>query len=246
MPYLFLSVLIQAALVAHVIKTGRNFLWIWALLFLPGVGPLAYILVEILPELFGSRTARSAARGVRRAIDPNRELRDASVHASVTDSVATKAKLAAEQSRRGDYPGAIQTYQSGLRGLYEFDPTLLIGLAQAQFAAGDAVGTRTTLDALNTHNAAFKTADTQLLYARALEAEGNAARAESEYRAVAAYYPGAEAKVRCAQFLRSIGNLAEANAMLDDVLRTAELAPRHVRRAQAEWLSLAQRERSRP
>ena len=246
MPMLFLSVLVQALLVTHVIKTGRNMLWIWALLFLPGVGSLAYILVEILPTLFGSRSARSAARGVRRAIDPNRELRDASVHAAVTDSVATKAKLAAEQSRRGDYAAAIQTYQSGLKGLYEFDPTLLIGLAEAQFAAGDAPGARTSLDELNAHNAAFKTADTQLLYARALEAEGNAARAESEYRAVAAYYPGAEAKVRCAQFLRGIGKVAEATEILDEVLRTAELAPRHVRRAQAQWLTLAQRERSRP
>ncbi len=245
MPIVFLSALVQVGLIVHVIKTGRNSLWIWALLLLPGLGSLAYVLVEILPELFGSPSARAAARGVRRAIDPNRELRVASAHALVTDSVAAKAKLGAEQSRRGDYAGAIQTYQSGLRGLYEFDPTLLIGLAQAQFAAGDAAGARVSLDALNTHNAAFKTAETQLLYARALEAEGTTARAEAEYRAVAVYYPGAEARVRCAQFLRGLGKTDEANAMLDDVLKTAALAPRHVRRAQAEWLSLAERERAR-
>lgn len=245
MPIALLTGLVQIALIVHAVRTGRNMIWIWVLL-VPGIGMIAYILVELLPELFGSRTARSAARGVRRAIDPNRELRDASVRAQVTDTVATKAELGAEQARRGDYAAAIQTYQSGLRGLYEFDPTLLIGLAHAQFAAGDAAAARSSLDALNTHNAAFKTPDTQLLYARALEAEGNMARAEAEYRAVAPSFPGAEAKVRFAQFLRSIGKADEAKATLDDVLHTAKLAPRHVRRAQAEWLSLAERERARP
>ena len=48
--------------------------------------------------------------------------------------------------------------------------------------------------------------------------------------------------MRHAQLLKQIGKAAEARAALDDVLKTAELAPRHVRRAQAEWLAIARRE----
>jgi len=98
---------------------------------------------------------------------------------------------------------------------------------------------------LITHNPDFKSSDGHLLYARALDAEGNLPKAESEYRAIAAYYPGAEAKVRLAQFLRKIGKNAEAAATLEEVLKIAELAPRHVRRAQAEWLALARHELGR-
>lgn len=243
MPYVLLSVLIQVLLIVHVIKTGRNTIWIWVLVFLPMAGSLAYIIVEILPGLFGSRLARTTARDLRRAIDPGGELRDASARAAVTDTVEAKLALGAELSRRGDYAGAMQTYRSGLRGLYEFDPKLLLGLAEAQFASGDAAGARASLDDLIAHNPEFKSHDGHLLYARALEAEGNGAKAESEYRAIAGYYPGAEAKVRFAQFLRREGKAAEANAVLDDVLRTAQLAPRHVRRAQAEWIALAKQER---
>jgi hypothetical protein len=243
MPYLLLSVLIQVALIVHVIKTGRNTIWIWVLVLLPMAGSLAYIVVEILPGLAGSRLARTTARGLRRAIDPSRELRDASARAAVTDTVEAKRALGTELARRGDYAGAAQTYRSGLRGLYEFDPTLLLGLAEAQFAAGDPAAARASLDDLIAHNPEFKSPDGHLLYARALEAEGNRAKAESEYRAVAGYYPGAEAKVRFAQFLRREGKAAEAGAVLDDVLRTAQLAPRHVRRAQAEWIALAKQER---
>jgi hypothetical protein len=245
MPFAIVSLLIQAGLIIHVIKTGRNSLWIWVLAFLPGAGPLAYVVVEILPGLFGSRAARAAGRGVRQAIDPDRDLRQASAEAALTDTVVAKARLGAEFTRRGDYASAIQTYRSGLRGLYEFDATLLLGLAQAEFAAGDATGARTSLDALIAHNPDFKSSDGHLLYARALEAEGNVAKAESEYRSISAYYPGAEAKVRFAQFLQKVGREADARAVLDDVLRTAELAPRHVRRAQAEWIALAKQSRGR-
>ena len=237
-----LPILFQVGLIVHVIKTGRNTIWIWVLVLLPLVGGLAYLVVEVLPELFGSRATRTALRGVQRAVDPDRDLRHASATAAVSDTVVAKARLGAALARRGDYAGAIAIYRAGLKGLYEFDPTLLLGLAEAQFAAGDAPAARASLDALIANNPDFKSADGHLLYARALEAEGNLAKAESEYRAVAAYYPGAEACVRHALLLKKTGKAAEARAALDDVLKTAELAPRHVRRAQAEWLAIARRE----
>src|SRR3981189_1972672 len=64
-----LSIAIQAGLIVHVIKTGRNTLWIWAIALLPAIGPIAYLVAEILPELFGGRTARRAKSGVQRIID---------------------------------------------------------------------------------------------------------------------------------------------------------------------------------
>ena len=72
MAIFFITLLLQVAFVIHVIKTGRNQLWIWVLI-IPGialVGMLAYLFVEILPELFRSRTAQRTARGLRKAMDP--------------------------------------------------------------------------------------------------------------------------------------------------------------------------------
>src|ERR1700732_1236478 len=77
-PVSILLLLVQAACIVHVIKTGRNQLWIWAIFLLPGIGAVAYLAAEVLPELFGGRTARRATAGVRRMIDPNRDLRRAS------------------------------------------------------------------------------------------------------------------------------------------------------------------------
>ena len=61
---IILSIAVQAGLIAHVIKTGRSMIWVLALAFLPLAGPLAYVVVEILPEVFGGRTARRARSSV--------------------------------------------------------------------------------------------------------------------------------------------------------------------------------------
>ncbi len=238
---LSLVLLINVALVVHVIKAGRNMLWIWALLLLPPLGAIAYVLVELLPGLYAAPDTQRSLRSLRQVVDPNRDLREASVNASVADTVATKARLGTEQSRRGDHAAAIATFKSGLRGLYEYDPTLLQGLAEAQFAASDFASARDSLEALARHNPEYRAPTAKLLYARALEAVGELARAEVEYRAAADIFPGAEAKTRHALLLKRVGKAAEARELLQELVKSAEVAPRHVRRSQGEWFALARR-----
>ena len=60
-----ISIVIQVLLIIHCIRTGRNSLWIWAIALLPLAGPIAYVLIELLPSLFGSRGTRRAGCGVR-------------------------------------------------------------------------------------------------------------------------------------------------------------------------------------
>ncbi|HYL70606.1 MAG TPA: hypothetical protein VEY89_04810, partial [Candidatus Dormibacteraeota bacterium] len=69
MRFLILGLLVQVVLIVHVIKTGRNQIWIWVLALLSIPGALAYIAVEIIPDLFRSRTAQRTARGLRKALD---------------------------------------------------------------------------------------------------------------------------------------------------------------------------------
>src|ERR1700683_3723623 len=135
---LILSVLLQAGLIVHVIKTGRNQIWIWALILLPLAGPIAYIAVEILPDLFRSRTAQRTARGVKRALDPHADLRRYESEARVAGNVASRQRYAEALTRAGRHDEAINEYRAVLTGLYEHDPDLMLGLARAQFGNGDA------------------------------------------------------------------------------------------------------------
>jgi hypothetical protein len=241
MAFLILSIAIQAGLVIHAIKTGRNFIWIWVIVLLPYAGPLAYIAVEILPDLFRSRTAQRTARGFKKAMDPEADLRRYESEARLAGNVASKQRYAEELSKHGRHDEAIVQYREALTGLYQHDANLMLGLAHAQFAKGDATAARRTLDDLIRLNPEFRSPQGHLLYARALEAEGNYQKALEEYAVVAPAYPGAEASVRYAQLLKSQGRREDAQKIARELLEQARIAPAHYRKAQKSWLDAAQR-----
>lgn len=244
LPVSILSLLIQAALIVHVIRTGRNTLWILAIGLLPGIGSLAYLVAEVLPDLFGGRTARRTKAGIGRMIDPNRDLRRATAEVEISGNVDARRRLGEELYERAQYEEAIDVYRGGLKGIFEHDPTLLLGRARAQFGKEDFTAARATLELLAQHNPEFKSADAQLLYARTLEAQDALEEAEREYAIIAPGFPGAEARLRYGLLLKRRGKLQEAQRVLKDLLDGAKLGPAHYRRAQAQWLDRARRELS--
>jgi hypothetical protein len=224
MMFLVLSIVVQVLLIVHCIKTGRNTIWIWVLALLSYAGIIAYIAAELLPELFRSRTAQRAGRNMKKALDPHADLRRYE-----------------SEARVGGGNVAIEQYKRALTGLYEHDPNLMLGVAQAQFGKGDAPGARQTLDDLIRLNPDFKSPHGHLLYARALESEGSTEKALEEYKVLAHSYPGAEAGARYAQLLKAQGQADEARKVAEELMEEARIAPAHYRRAQKEWLDIVER-----
>ena len=239
--YFLLPYLLLLLLIIHVVRTGRNTLWIFVIAFVPLVGPLAYIIIEILPELLNSRTAQATRRNVRRALDPEAQLRRFQDEAQVTQNVASNQRFAEELLRHNRFDEAAAVYRKVLTGLYEHDPDLMLGLARAQFGGGAASSARATLDEALRMNPDFRSPQAHLLYARALEGEGNVEKALAEYQGLSTSYPGAEAAVRYAQLLKAQGRVDESRTVAKDLLEQARIAPAHYRRAQRDWLDSAQR-----
>jgi hypothetical protein len=239
--YSIISLVIQVLLIVHVVKTGRSWLWVLVLALLPGIGTLAYVVVELIPPLFRGSAARRTARGMKRALDPGADLRRLENEARITGDVASRQRYADELARHGRFDEAIATYRDALTGLYAEDPNLMLGLARAQFGKGDAAAARTTLDEIIRLNPNFRSPEGHLLYARALEAEGNVAKALQEYEVLAPAYPGAEASVRYAQLLKAQGHGEQAAQVVRELLEQARIAPAHYRRAQRTWLDSARR-----
>ena len=240
--FLILSLAVQAALIVHVIRTGRNTLWIMAIALLPAAGSLAYVVVELLPGVVGGQTARRTKAGMQRLIDPRRDLRRAAAEVAISGNVDARRRLAQELYEHGQYAEAIAVYEAGLKGIFEHDATLLLGRARAEFERGDTAAARATLERLIANNPDFTSAEGHLLYARALEGDNALAASEHEYAAVAPGYPGAEARLRYGLLLKRLGKHDAASTLFKDLIDGAKLAPPHYRRAQAEWLDQARRE----
>ncbi len=147
--YLALPIIVQALLIIHVIKTGRNTIWIWVIALLSVAGIIAYVVVELLPEVLRSRTLQATGRSVKRALDPEAQLRRLQDEAQVTQNVASSQRYAEELLRHERFQEAASIYRRILSGLYAHDPDLMLGLARAQFGGGDASAARATLDEAN-------------------------------------------------------------------------------------------------
>jgi hypothetical protein len=237
-----IGIAVAIPLIIHCIKTGRNTIWVFVMLSLPLIGSGAYFFVEVFPELSRSRGSKRAMRGLKTALDPEGDLRRLENEVKVTGNVHSKQRYADELLRLGRAKEAVEIYRTSLTGLFADDPKLLLGLARAEFAAGEAAAARATLDTLIAKNPDFKSPDGHLLYARALEAEGNVTKALEEYATLSDYFPGAEAGVRYAKLLKSAGRGAEATQVLEALLERAKFAPGHYKKAQREWLGQAESE----
>jgi len=72
MPFGIVLLLINVGLIVHAAKTGRFWPWGYIILFIPGLGALAYVLVELLPEWFGSAQGQQARRRVVSTLHPEK------------------------------------------------------------------------------------------------------------------------------------------------------------------------------
>jgi hypothetical protein len=242
MPILAVAVVIAQVLCAvHIVKTGRPYYWIYIVIFTPIIGMLVYFAVEILPELLGTRTARSAVAGVGRALDPGKAVRLAERNLAMTPTTGNKAALADAYLDVGRVDEAAALYHDALQGVHATDPAIMQGLARAEFARKNFAEVERVLDALREANPHFQSAECHLLYARSLEEQGKVDAALHEYQALAPYYPGQEARCRYAILLETAGDHRESQRLFREICQSIEMSPRHARRLQREWYDIARR-----
>src|SRR6185369_7318803 len=122
MPLYLATIAIQVIAAIHLFKTGRDMRWVWAIVFLPVVGSLAYLFVEVLPSLQHNRTARNALRRARNTVDPNRGVREGSLDYERIQNIETASKLADELTKADRFSEAIRVCTEARVGIFEDDP----------------------------------------------------------------------------------------------------------------------------
>jgi hypothetical protein len=234
-----LHLLIGVAFAYHAVKTGRAQVWLYILLFMPLVGPLAYVLIELVPELGSTRRARRVASGIGDILNPDGEWKRRHAEALRTDSVDTKRALAEECERKGMWSDAIMLYQKAAQGVFADDSALLYGLARAQLGAGDGKAAQETLDRLRAAHPDMTHQEGHLLYARALEIQNRLQEAADEYEALSGYYAGLEARTRYGLLLLKLGEPGRAHALFQDVVRAGTSRQFTLMEADRGWLKVA-------
>lgn len=232
----------QLALIIHVLKTGRSRYWIIMLFFMPLIGGLAYLVIEILPEFSGSITGQRAVRNVKKTLNPGADLRHHEAAWQQSPNVDNARRYAEALLDAGKITEAESIVDQSLKGLFATEPTLLLVKARIRFDQDQPADAVDSLETLQENNPDFRNADGHLLYARALEATGQKEKAVREYSAVSGYFPGVEARYRLALCLKAMGNELSSKTELESIINDAKLAPPHFRKSQKQWLDAVKRE----
>jgi hypothetical protein len=239
-PILGLSFLISLACAVHVFRTGRSYLWLLLIFFIPTLGPIGYVAYVLLSDVAGSAGARRFADNVADMADPGRGYREKKREVEMVGSANAKRALAQECIKRGRFQDAVDLYQGAMSGpLGEGDPALLRGMARAKLLAGDGAGAVDAFQKLKELDPVAFDADVELDYARSLVLVGRTDDALKQYEHVVPRYPGEEARCRFALFLQTLGQKDRAQRLFQEIVKSVRGAPGYYKSRQREWSRIA-------
>lgn len=232
MPYLGLGlhVIVAIYFALHAVRSGQDRYWLMILFAFPLLGSLVYALTIWLPGLRYSYQGRTLVRGVKQVLDPTRELRTAQDAFELTATTDNRLRLADALLASGRASEAVTQYQSALRGIHSDDPDIQVRLACALLEAGHATAARELLDELIRRKPDFKSQGGHLVYARAVAAEGNRAKARDEFETLLSYASGYEVAARYTEVLHGWGEFERARTVCDNALAQAKRLPSYARK----------------
>lgn len=231
----YLVLILQGICIIHAMKTGRRD-WIYIILFLPAIGGIAYIIREILPEI----NQGDFWNNLQRIFFPGARVRDLERRLRISDTITNKMNLAEEYMLSKQYDKAITLTQSCISQRPN-DQGILLTLAKIQFHSGQFADSAANFQKVLSIKNRINNPIDELLYAQALEQNGELERAEEEYRRIIRLHHSLEARYRLGLMLTKQQRKQEAREQFQTAVEEIELHPRYVRRLHAQWARLSKR-----
>jgi hypothetical protein len=237
--FLLLPIAIQIAFAIHVIKNGRNSLWIMVIVFFSLFGCAAYFFVEIMPTLGSNRHVRTARAIAVSKLDPERALRAAQDRMAVADTAANRIDLADAYSDLDRHFDALPLYREARAMAPGGDDRTQAKLAKCLFQTGAEAEALKTLDALPDVSAIGEMDRRSLLRARILDGLGRKDEALTIFEDIVTRLPGEEARCRYAALLLEKGRKVEAQGVLEEIEKRMKRMDRTQRAAEADMYDWA-------
>ncbi len=230
MLYASLLLILQIALIIHVLRTGQSPWWVVGLILFPGISSLLYI-AQILIQDGSYPTASS-----RSWRQPN--LAQLRQQWQQTPTADASRRLAEALSEQGLWQEACDLYQQSLTGANRYDTLLLHGLAQAQLALNQPQLALHTLQVMQEQGSGEIPQEAGLTRACTLDALDDP-DTEQAWRSLLGHYPGPEPACRYAAWLQRHHRDAEARSQYREVLDAAARNGHHYHRLYRRWIQQA-------
>ena len=234
-PLIGLSLVFSILLAMHVVRTGQQMYWLWIILAFQPLGGVVYFLAVVLPDMLDGSAGRELTAAAQKALDPEREYRQAKARCDDSPTVANRTRLAAAAAALGRFGEAETLYREAAEGIHADDPALLLGRARVLLELNRPADALALLDGLGEQGEVGRTPSAALALGRAHHALGHIAQADTAYQWAAARLPGLEGLARYAVFLAETGRRTEAQDTFAEIERRAAKTRAHFRKEARVW-----------
>ena len=234
-----LHLLFAIAMCVHVVRTRREMYWLFIILAFPGMGPLVYAIVAVLPDLMNGGMARGLTKAAKQALNPEGEYRAARDLVEDSPTVANRMRLATAAVELGRFDEAERLYAEAAQGIHAEDPALLFGRARALVELDRAAEALPLLDQLGELGEAGRTPQAALLLGRTYHALGRETEADTAFGWAAGRLPGQEGLARYAVFLAQTGRGDEAREALGELDKRLQKSSGPFRKEARRWRDFA-------
>jgi hypothetical protein len=180
---------------------------LFILFMFPLLGSIVYVLVIYLPNSRLQHGARRAVSVAAKAIDPNREVRDARAAFDETPTAQNQMRLAAALLETGEAEEAARMYAACLKGPFATDLEIRFGAARAFADCERYAEALVHLEAIRSDDANFRSAAISILFARCHGGTAQAELARQEFEFAVERFGTFEARAEYAIWALGIGDM---------------------------------------
>lgn len=235
--YYYLIIALQAICVIHCLRKGKNSTWIVAIIFLPLIGSIAYIFME----MFREGDIKQVQYGVSSMINPGGSIKKLEQQLKFSDTFNNRVALADAYLAGNDTDKAIDMYKSSLTGTFAENEYVMYQLILAY-------SLRKNYDeilplARKVYNGPqFARSKAHIAYASALEFTGNKVQAEEEFKKMKARFSYFEARYHYGLFLVRDDRVPEARQLFNMMVEEESQLGKVELKNNRHWISLAKEE----
>lgn len=210
--YFYLIIAFQAFCIYHLFKNRKSFYWIFAILFLPLVGCVAYLVTQVPKKSDPNKIPQN----IKKRITPSNKLKALEQTLEFAETYLNRVNLADAYLEATDYKAAIAHYTIALEDKTQNDFYVKEHLIKAYYNIQDFDQVIAHSEGLDSHKE-FEKSEIPFLYGMALAETGRTAEAETFLKLIDRPYSNYNERVAFSKLLLRSDKIAEAKEILEEL-----------------------------
>lgn len=214
--YFYLIIAFQGFCIYHLFKNRNSFYWIFAILFLPVIGCLTYLVTHALVKRSPDKVPERLNPIVEPAPKATQKIKDLKDKLEFADTYLNRVNLADGYLEINKYPKAIEHYEIALQDTTQNDYFVKENLIKSYYAINDFDKVIAHSDGLQDHRE-YEKSDVPFLYGMALAEKGRTNEAMAQLQLIDKPYSNYNERLAFAKYLLQLDNATEAKTLVDEL-----------------------------